>query len=239
MNWLESLLNEHQVTRYRLSKDTGINERYLGKIIEKDIHIGDIKHWQALAIINYFQNKNRFTFHNSLILNTNSILQKELNILSSSKFYTVNYSTIAERGLNSRKENKNNNYSELNPAENKNGIYFLYHTSESGHVDYYYIGINKLDNDRKQDLYTRMTQHFTASNTGGLPFKLAKQFFLSQSYTPTKDEIDDMALKMLKYLIDEDLQLTFYVLDESVDKIKSLEKFLIKLLQPKYNTQLK
>lgn len=57
MNWLESKLNEYNVTRYRLSKETGIGEPYLKKIIDKDISLMDLKYWQALAITEFFDNR--------------------------------------------------------------------------------------------------------------------------------------------------------------------------------------
>lgn len=57
MNWLEIKLKDHNVTRYRLSKVTGINERYLGKIIENDIPLDNLKHWQALAILDFFEKR--------------------------------------------------------------------------------------------------------------------------------------------------------------------------------------
>ena len=54
MNWLESKLNEYNITRYRLSKETGISEQYLMKIIDNDISLMNLKHWQALAILDFF-----------------------------------------------------------------------------------------------------------------------------------------------------------------------------------------
>jgi len=54
MNWLESELNKYNVTRYRLSKETGVGERYLKKIIDNDIQLMNLKHWQALAILEFF-----------------------------------------------------------------------------------------------------------------------------------------------------------------------------------------
>ena len=54
MNWLESELNKYNVTRYRLSKETGIGEPYLKKIIDNDIQLMNLKHWQALAILEFF-----------------------------------------------------------------------------------------------------------------------------------------------------------------------------------------
>ena len=56
MNWLEKLLIEHpDITRYRISKDTGINERYLKKIIDNDIKLENLKYWQAVAITDFFK----------------------------------------------------------------------------------------------------------------------------------------------------------------------------------------
>ena len=57
MNWLESKLNEHNVTRYRLSKEAGISERYLKKVIDNDIPLMNLKHWQALAIIAFLKKR--------------------------------------------------------------------------------------------------------------------------------------------------------------------------------------
>lgn len=57
MNWLESKLNEYNVTRYRLSKETGIGEPYLKKIIDNDISLMDLKYWQALAITEFFDKR--------------------------------------------------------------------------------------------------------------------------------------------------------------------------------------
>ena len=54
MNWLESKLNEYNITRYRLSKETGISEQYLKKIIDNDISLMNLKYWQALAILDFF-----------------------------------------------------------------------------------------------------------------------------------------------------------------------------------------
>lgn len=55
MNWLECKLDEYNVTRYRLSKETGVSEQYLKKIIDNDISLMDLKHWQALAILDFFE----------------------------------------------------------------------------------------------------------------------------------------------------------------------------------------
>lgn len=182
---------------------------------------------------------NGFVFNNSLTIDCYQILQNNLSILDSLNSYTVDYSDIASRGIKLRKEGKDNSYAELKPAKGKNGIYFLYNISTYGTVRYFYIGINTLNEDSTQDLYTRLTQHFTAHNSGGLPAKLAKQHFLKQNIEPTDSKKASVENYMLNYLINNELQLTFYVLDEDIDKIKSLEKFLIKLLQPKLNTQLK
>ena len=54
MNWLESKLNEYNITRYRLSKETGISEQYLKKIIDNDISLMDLK-LPAKAIIAIIQ----------------------------------------------------------------------------------------------------------------------------------------------------------------------------------------
>ncbi len=54
MNWLESKLNDYNITRYHLSKETGVSEQYLKKIIDSDISLMDLKHWQALAILDFF-----------------------------------------------------------------------------------------------------------------------------------------------------------------------------------------
>ena len=54
MNWLESKLNDYNITRYRLSKETGVSEQYLKKIVDNDISLMDLKHWQALAILDFF-----------------------------------------------------------------------------------------------------------------------------------------------------------------------------------------
>ena len=58
MNWLESKLNEYNTTRYRLSKETGVSEQYLKKIIDNDISLMDLKHWQALAMLDFFDKIN-------------------------------------------------------------------------------------------------------------------------------------------------------------------------------------
>lgn len=57
MNWLESKLNDYNVTRYRLSKETGVSERYLKKIIDNDIPLANLKYWQALAILEFFDKR--------------------------------------------------------------------------------------------------------------------------------------------------------------------------------------
>ncbi|WP_192919311.1 hypothetical protein, partial [Bacteroides xylanisolvens] len=57
MNWLESELNVYNVTRYRLSKETGVSERYLKKIIDNDIPLENLKYWQALAILEFFEKR--------------------------------------------------------------------------------------------------------------------------------------------------------------------------------------
>ena len=57
MNWLESKLNDYNITRYRLSKETGVSEQYLKKIIDNDIPLMDLKHWQALAILDFFDKR--------------------------------------------------------------------------------------------------------------------------------------------------------------------------------------
>lgn len=56
VNWLEKWLIEHpDITRYRISKDTGINERYLKKIIDNDIKLENLKYWQTVAITDFFK----------------------------------------------------------------------------------------------------------------------------------------------------------------------------------------
>ena len=50
MNWLESKLNEYNITRYRLSKETGISEQYLKKIIDNDISLMNLKHWFLIVV---------------------------------------------------------------------------------------------------------------------------------------------------------------------------------------------
>ena len=57
MNWLESELNVYNVTRYRLSKETGVSERYLKKIIDNDIPLENLKYWQALSILEFFEKR--------------------------------------------------------------------------------------------------------------------------------------------------------------------------------------
>lgn len=52
--WLSELLDKYNVTRYRLSKETGVSEQYLKKIIENDIPLMNLKHWQALSILEFF-----------------------------------------------------------------------------------------------------------------------------------------------------------------------------------------
>lgn len=54
MNWLEELCMDHNVTRYQLSKATGISQSYLSKIIKEDISFFDIKVSQYLSIVDYF-----------------------------------------------------------------------------------------------------------------------------------------------------------------------------------------
>lgn len=54
MNWLEELCIDHNVTRYQLSKATGISQSYLSKIVKEDISFFDIKVSQYLAIVDYF-----------------------------------------------------------------------------------------------------------------------------------------------------------------------------------------
>lgn len=55
MNWLEKQITQRGITCRHLSKHTGMNERYLEKIIDDDIPLTSLKHWQALTIIEYFE----------------------------------------------------------------------------------------------------------------------------------------------------------------------------------------
>lgn len=57
MNWLEELCISYNVTRYQLSKSTGISQSYLSKIVNEDISFRDIKVSQYLAIIDFFKLK--------------------------------------------------------------------------------------------------------------------------------------------------------------------------------------
>lgn len=57
MNWLEELCINHDVTRYQLSKSTGISQSYLSKIVNEDISFIDIKVGQYISIIDFFKNR--------------------------------------------------------------------------------------------------------------------------------------------------------------------------------------
>ena len=80
MNWLESNLNKYSITRYRLSKETGVSEQYLKKIIEKDIAFMELKHWQAIAISDFFKNEGVF----DMLSNTTKGLLDEFKRVNSS-----------------------------------------------------------------------------------------------------------------------------------------------------------
>lgn len=55
MNWLEKICKEYDISRYRLSKSTGIRESYLSKIVNENITFKNIKVWQYMAIIDFFK----------------------------------------------------------------------------------------------------------------------------------------------------------------------------------------
>ena len=80
MNWLESNLNKYSISRYRLSKETGVSEQYLKKIIDNDIAMMELKHWQALAIIEFFKKEGVF----DMISNTTKGLLEEFKRVNSS-----------------------------------------------------------------------------------------------------------------------------------------------------------
>lgn len=88
MNWLESKLNDYNVTRYRLSKETGVSERYLKKIIDNDIPLANLKYWQALAISEFFDKmKDGAIVNDNMILNdlnqSKNNIKKQLDDLDS------------------------------------------------------------------------------------------------------------------------------------------------------------
>ena len=50
MNWLQKLIDENDMTRYRLSKITGIAESQLASIVNTDIKKEDVKYGHVVAI---------------------------------------------------------------------------------------------------------------------------------------------------------------------------------------------
>ena len=54
MNWLQKLLDENDMTRYRLSKITGIAESQLASIVNSDIKKEDVKYGHVVAIEEVF-----------------------------------------------------------------------------------------------------------------------------------------------------------------------------------------
>ena len=50
MNWLQKLLDENDMTRYRLSKITGIAESQLASIVNSDIRKENVKYGHVVAI---------------------------------------------------------------------------------------------------------------------------------------------------------------------------------------------
>lgn len=85
MNWLEELCQDHNVTRYQLSKSTGISQSYLSKIIKENISFFDIKVSQYISIIEFFKQKKytpstvvpvrKFTAFDSVMLEYDNLLK--------------------------------------------------------------------------------------------------------------------------------------------------------------------
>ncbi len=51
MNWLQEILNDTGLTRYRLSQLTGISEAQLLKIIKNDVKMENVKYGQVVKIL--------------------------------------------------------------------------------------------------------------------------------------------------------------------------------------------
>ena len=67
MNWLERLCKERGVTRYQVSKATGISQQYLMKIVKDDIPMDQLKFCYYRAICEFFDIekdlKNTYSYH--------------------------------------------------------------------------------------------------------------------------------------------------------------------------------
>lgn len=127
------------------------------------------------------------------------------------EWYTIKYSDVAKN------TSDRNSYKIFDNVKQKKGIYIFYNKDT---LDVLYVGeCHTINTDR--DLAKRMSQHFTATNTGGLIYKLSGGDI-------------DKGTKLIQEFI-KDVSLSYFTLDVDNQEILFLESFLIAMLKPKYN----
>lgn len=118
------------------------------------------------------------------------------------------------------KSEEDNDYSKLEGAKKKLGVYIFY-TEKDNKLNFIYVGeCHTLSS--KRDLKIRITQHFTASNTGGMPYNVGG-----------KDE--NKAQELINKFIEDKVKITYIILEKTPREIILMESFLISALEPTYN----
>ncbi|MBI6019868.1 hypothetical protein H8J79_03345 [Clostridium perfringens] len=147
-------------------------------------------------------------------INDNNTYINKIN--SSKEVTTVSYKSMYRK-------NKKNNYNCMSSAKDKLGIYFFYKEKD---FEFIYVGECHTTNNER-DLKIRISQHLTAGNTGGFPYKLDGKNGLK-------------AENIIKMFYNDDVKITYITLENvSSRDIIFLESFLISILRPKYNFYLK
>lgn len=149
------------------------------------------------------------------------INNRYVNQINSSKEFT----TVSYRDMYNK--DKENNYNCMSSAKDELGVYFFYKENiKKKDFEFIYVGECHTVNDGR-DLKIRISQHLTAGNTGGFPYKLDRKKRLK-------------AEDILKMFYDDDVKITYITLENvSSRDIIFLESFLISILRPKYNFYLK
>lgn len=146
---------------------------------------------------------------------------KYLKKLERLEVVEIKYSDMYNNEINENGNKKRNDYSSLEGAINKVGVYIFYTEDDNQKIEFLYVGEGHTLNDNR-DLKKRITQHFTADNTGGLPYKIAK-----------KDK--NYATNIIEDFIEKDVKIGYITLDDNVKEIIFMESFLISSLEPQYN----
>ncbi|EOU1138947.1 hypothetical protein [Clostridium perfringens] len=151
-------------------------------------------------------------------INDNNIYINKIN--SSKEFTTVSYRSMYRKNIK-------NNYNCMSSAKDKLGVYFFHKWNiEKNKFEFIYVGECHTTNDER-DLKIRISQHLTAYNTGGFPYKLDGKNGLK-------------AENIIKMFYNDDVKITYITLENvSSRDIIFLESFLISILRPKYNFYLK